>query len=694
MAARILVADDSVTIQKVVELTFSKEDFVLVQARSGEEAIRKAKEERPDLVLLDLVMPDKNGYEVCAALRAEPMLRSVPIILLTGTFETFDKGKGIQVGANDFVTKPFESQVLISKVKQLLFAKTVEMAPTAAPAGAGKAVPPKEVPRPAPTTVAPPPPRIPPQPSPASGLPRGVAPGIMRGVAPPSPAPTSPPRTVVAPAGSSVTPPPSFAAPVPPRAAQPSAVLPTRAPTMAAVPPERPVPPPLSVSPSMARTLDLSPPSEEISQDRVRSVVEPPSNLPPPPAPGEFSELSLEDLTTLPLPEELDQPGDLHVELEKAASGPAAVPEDRSVEMPSLAPQTNQTEKAPPFREVGAAALPKDLSLEDLLSAEGTAAPLETQPAPAPLEDLPGGPVFDLTSELGGPSLPLVEVGTGEPPALSIEDLLASAEAAPHPPAEVGALEPSAPDSETPVDEVTGGRIFELTSTQETPPFPPVEAREEESRALSAENLMPREETPPAQEGMLGLQELELELTSGPPAGAPAREPAPPAAPPLDLGALSAAPVSAPKSVNLDAVLAEGEAPEPPQEVPPSEVPPSGPAMEAGAMVEDIPAAALTPPEMVTAPPIGTMLPPMEAISPVAAAMPPASRVEALVPEMAAMRQEVTEQVAHELAHDLSDKLLERIERIVWEVVPDLAEVLITKEIERIRSQAEGKQSS
>ena len=72
MAARILVADDSVTIQKVVELTFSKEDFVLVQARSGEEAIRKAKEERPDLVLLDLVMPDKNGYEVCAALRAEP----------------------------------------------------------------------------------------------------------------------------------------------------------------------------------------------------------------------------------------------------------------------------------------------------------------------------------------------------------------------------------------------------------------------------------------------------------------------------------------------------------------------------------------------------------------------------------------------------------------------------------------------
>ena len=82
MGARILVADDSVTIQKVVELTFSKEDFVLTQARNGEEAIRKAKEMRPDLVLLDLVMPDMNGYDVCAALRTEPALRSVPIILL------------------------------------------------------------------------------------------------------------------------------------------------------------------------------------------------------------------------------------------------------------------------------------------------------------------------------------------------------------------------------------------------------------------------------------------------------------------------------------------------------------------------------------------------------------------------------------------------------------------------------------
>jgi len=126
MGARILVADDSVTIQKVVELTFSKEDFEIISARNGEEAIRKARELRPDLMLIDAVMPEKNGYEVCEALRLDPLFKEVPIILLTGTFEAFDKEEALRVGVNDFVTKPFESQALISKVRQLLFAAKVK----------------------------------------------------------------------------------------------------------------------------------------------------------------------------------------------------------------------------------------------------------------------------------------------------------------------------------------------------------------------------------------------------------------------------------------------------------------------------------------------------------------------------------------------------------------------------------------
>ncbi|HEY7676277.1 MAG TPA: response regulator [Candidatus Methylomirabilis sp.] len=173
MGARILIADDSVTIQKVVELTFSREDFVLIPAQSGEEAIRKAKESRPDLMLIDLVMPDKNGYDVCRALREDPQLKATPIILLTGTFETFDRNEGLKVGANDFVTKPFESQTLITKVKQLL-------SPQAAPAAAittlvqeprAHPAPPPTIPlSPAPALVAPPGAAAPPAPEPVFEL--------------------------------------------------------------------------------------------------------------------------------------------------------------------------------------------------------------------------------------------------------------------------------------------------------------------------------------------------------------------------------------------------------------------------------------------------------------------------------------------------------------------------------------------
>jgi len=609
MAARILVADDSVTIQKVVELTFSKEGFVLVQARSGEEAIRKAKEERPDLVLLDLVMPDKNGYEVCAALRAEPTLRAVPIILLAGTFEAPDKDKGIQVGANDFVTKPFESQVLISKVKQLLFAKTMDMA-------ASTAAPPREAPRPAPG--------IPPRPVPASGLPPGGAPGAMRGVAP--------------------------------------------------------TPSPPSLPPSTGRTLDLSPPTEEISQDRVRSVVEPPPS--PAPPQGGFDELSLEDLPELPLPEAGGRAGDLHLELEKATSGPVPVPEELSLEMPPLVPEPAPKAGAAPAPAPTPVGLPESLSLEEVLSAEPTAAPPGAEGALAPLEEPPGGPVFDLTSEMGAPSLPLVEVGSGEPPELSIEDLLAPAETAPRVPREVEAQELKGLVPEISPEKLSGGPVFGLTDVEDALPPALLEAGSQEPSGLSVEGLAPPKEGVPSGADMRGLPELELDLTlEALEETAPSKGLVPDATAPLDLEMLVEVPLTEAEQIDLEAAMRRGEAP-----VPPPVVPPSVPAMEAGA-------AAVAPPEFAELP-MAPAMPTMEAVPPAAAAMPPRGAVEAPLSEMAAMRQAVTERVAHELARDLSDKLLERIERIVWEVVPDLAEILITKEIERIRSQAEGKQST
>ena len=204
MNARILVADDSVTIQKVVELTFSKEDFLLIQARSGEEAIKKAKEERPDLILLDLVMPDKTGYEVCEALRAEPTLQGVPIVLLAGSFEGIDRERSAQAGANDVVSKPFESQVLIGKVKQLLFQRTLNIKPSAAPAQAAS--------RPAPTPpVAVPIPSVAPMP-PIAPAPLAAAPAAAVSVPPitsvPSVAP-APPAPAVTSAAAAAPPEPS-----------------------------------------------------------------------------------------------------------------------------------------------------------------------------------------------------------------------------------------------------------------------------------------------------------------------------------------------------------------------------------------------------------------------------------------------------------------------------------------------------
>lgn len=127
MGAKILVVDDSNTIQTAVQLTFSREEMELIPVRSGEEAIRKAKEVAPDLMLIDTALPDASGYEVCRTLKADPAMRDVPVIMLTGAFEAPDGPMVQTVGANDFIAKPFESQTLIAKVKQLLDSRPVRL---------------------------------------------------------------------------------------------------------------------------------------------------------------------------------------------------------------------------------------------------------------------------------------------------------------------------------------------------------------------------------------------------------------------------------------------------------------------------------------------------------------------------------------------------------------------------------------
>ncbi len=122
MSKTLLLADDSVTIQKVVGISFASEDIRIVTVDNGDAAVAKARELRPDVVLADVVMPGLSGYEVCEALKADPALRHVPVILLTGTFEAFDEERASRAGAAGHVAKPFEAQTLVDRVKELLAA--------------------------------------------------------------------------------------------------------------------------------------------------------------------------------------------------------------------------------------------------------------------------------------------------------------------------------------------------------------------------------------------------------------------------------------------------------------------------------------------------------------------------------------------------------------------------------------------
>jgi CheY-like chemotaxis protein len=120
MGTTLLLADDSITIQKVVGIIFANEDYELVVVDNGTSALEKAREIRPDVMLVDALMPGKSGYEVCEEVRRDPQLKGIPLLLLVGAFEPFDEDKARQSGADDHITKPFESQSLIDKVKALL----------------------------------------------------------------------------------------------------------------------------------------------------------------------------------------------------------------------------------------------------------------------------------------------------------------------------------------------------------------------------------------------------------------------------------------------------------------------------------------------------------------------------------------------------------------------------------------------
>jgi CheY-like chemotaxis protein len=117
---KLLLADDSVTIQRVIELTFADEDVQVLAVGDGRQAIERVQSERPDIVLADIGMPERDGYEVAAFIKADPQLAHIPVLLLTGAFEPIDEVKARAVGCDGVLVKPFEPQMVISRVRDLL----------------------------------------------------------------------------------------------------------------------------------------------------------------------------------------------------------------------------------------------------------------------------------------------------------------------------------------------------------------------------------------------------------------------------------------------------------------------------------------------------------------------------------------------------------------------------------------------
>lgn len=118
---KLLLADDSITIQKIVALTFADAGIDVIAVSNGEEAIEQLRENQPDIVLADVFMPGKTGYQVCEHVKRTEGLRHIPVMLLVGSFEPFDEAEARRVGADDILTKPFQSiRTLMDKVGALL----------------------------------------------------------------------------------------------------------------------------------------------------------------------------------------------------------------------------------------------------------------------------------------------------------------------------------------------------------------------------------------------------------------------------------------------------------------------------------------------------------------------------------------------------------------------------------------------
>jgi two-component system alkaline phosphatase synthesis response regulator PhoP len=117
---RILVVDDEIYIVHILEFSLTMEGYTVLTASDGEEALKMIEQERPDLVVLDIMMPKLDGYEVCRRLRQDDQFGTLPVILLSAKGRPVDREAGLHAGADDYIAKPFSPRKLLEKIRTLL----------------------------------------------------------------------------------------------------------------------------------------------------------------------------------------------------------------------------------------------------------------------------------------------------------------------------------------------------------------------------------------------------------------------------------------------------------------------------------------------------------------------------------------------------------------------------------------------
>ena len=117
---KILVVDDEIYIVHILDFSLGMEGYEVVTALDGEQALEKARTEHPDLIVLDIMMPKLDGYETCKMLKAEAETRNIPVILLSAKGRNVDQKVGFEVGADDYITKPFSPRKLVERINSIL----------------------------------------------------------------------------------------------------------------------------------------------------------------------------------------------------------------------------------------------------------------------------------------------------------------------------------------------------------------------------------------------------------------------------------------------------------------------------------------------------------------------------------------------------------------------------------------------